>query len=288
MNNKDLFAHIEETKPKMSKGQRRIAEYITNNYEKAAFLTASKLGEEADVSESTVVRFAIMLGYEGYPTLQKSLQELTKNKLTTIQRLDITSDLHIVNVLSNVLKSDMLSIRNTLDQMDQGMFLKVVEELLTAKRVFILGVRSASLLAQFMGYYLNYLLDDVRVVTSGVGDVFEQLIKLDEDDVLIGISFARYATKTIEGMEMAQNHGAKVIAITDSEVSPLCKYADISMFAPSQTTTFVDSLVSPLSLINALVVAVSINKKSEVTNHLQVLEKMWGQYAIYENMNKDK
>lgn len=282
MDNKDLFVKIEQLKPKMSKGQKRIAQYITDNYEKAAFLTASRLGEEADVSESTVVRFAIMLGYEGYPTLQKSLQELTKNKLTTIQRLDITSDLHIVNVLSNVLKSDMLSIKSTLESIDQGMFLKVVEEMLTAKRVFILGVRSASLLVQFMGYYLNYLLDDVRIVTSGVGDVFEQLIKLNEDDVLIGISFARYATRTIEGMELAKQHGAKVIAITDSEVSPLCKYADISMFAPSETTTFVDSLVSPLSLINALIVAISINKKSEVTNHLQSLEKIWDQYAIYE------
>lgn len=282
MDNKDLFVKIEQLKPKMSKGQKRIAQYITDNYEKAAFLTASRLGEEADVSESTVVRFAIMLGYEGYPTLQKSLQELTKNKLTTIQRLDITSDLHMVNVLSNVLKSDMLSIKSTLESIDQGMFLKVVEEMLTAKRVFILGVRSASLLVQFMGYYLNYLLDDVRIVTSGVGDVFEQLIKLNEDDVLIGISFARYATRTIEGMELAKQHGAKVIAITDSEVSPLCKYADISMFAPSETTTFVDSLVSPLSLINALIVAISINKKSEVTNHLQSLEKIWDQYAIYE------
>lgn len=282
MDNKDLFVKIEQLKPKMSKGQKRIAQYITDNYEKAAFLTASRLGEEADVSESTVVRFAIMLGYEGYPTLQKSLQELTKNKLTTIQRLDITSDLHMVNVLSNVLKSDMLSIKSTLEGIDPGMFLKVVEEMLTAKRVFILGVRSASLLVQFMGYYLNYLLDDVRVVTSGVGDVFEQLIKLNEDDVLIGISFARYATRTIEGMELAKKHGAKVIAITDSEVSPLCKYADISMFAPSETTTFVDSLVSPLSLINALIVAISINKKSEVTNHLQSLEKIWDQYAIYE------
>jgi len=267
----------------MSKGQRRIAQYITDNYEKAAFFTASRLGEEANVSESTVVRFAIMLGYEGYPSLQKSLQEFTKNKLTTLQRLDITSDIHMVNVLSNVLKSDMMSIKYTLERMDQGTFLKVVEEMLTAKRVFILGVRSASLLVQFMGYYLNYLLDDVRVVTSGVADVFEQLVRLDKDDVLIGISFARYATRTIEGMEMAKERGAKVIAITDSEVSPLCKYADISMFAPSETTTFVDSLVSPLSLINALVVAISINKKSEVTNHLQTLEKIWDQYDIYEN-----
>jgi len=283
LDTKDLFALIEDKKPKMSKGQRRIAQYITDNYEKAAFLTASRLGEVADVSESTVVRFAIMLGYDGYPSLQKSLQELTKNKLTTIQRLDITSDIHMVNVLNNVLKSDMMSIKNTLERMDQGTFLKVVEEILTAKRVFILGVRSASLLVQFMGYYLNYLLDDVRVVSSSVGDVFEQLIKLEKDDVLIGISFARYATRTIQGMKMAREHGAKVIAITDSEVSPLCKYADISMFAPSETTTFVDSLVSPLSLINALIVAISINKKSEVTNHLQMLEKIWGQYEIYEN-----
>ena len=278
-----MFVQIEQNLSKMSKGQKRIAEYITKYYERAAFLTASRLGEEADVSESTVVRFAIMLGFEGYPELQKSLQELTKNKLTTLQRLDITSEIHMVNVLGNVLKSDMISIRNTLEKMDQGTFLKVVEELLTAKRVFILGVRSASLLVQFMGYYLNYLLDDVRVVTSGVGDVFEQLIKLEKDDVLVGISFARYATRTIEGMEMAKDHGAKVIAITDSEVSPLCKYADISMFAPSDTTTFVDSLVAPLSLINALVVAISINKKSEVTNHLQMLEKIWDQYDIYEN-----
>ncbi len=283
MDNVNLFAQLEQKKNQMSKGQRRIAQYITDNYEKAAFFTASRLGEEANVSESTVVRFAIMLGYEGYPSLQKSLQEFTKNKLTTLQRLDITSDIHMVNVLSNVLKSDMMSIKYTLERMDQGTFLKVVEEMLTAKRVFILGVRSASLLVQFMGYYLNYLLDDVRVVTSGVADVFEQLVRLDKDDVLIGISFARYATRTIEGMEMAKERGAKVIAITDSEVSPLCKYADISMFAPSETTTFVDSLVSPLSLINALVVAISINKKSEVTNHLQTLEKIWDQYDIYEN-----
>ena len=282
MINKDLFANIEQNLNMMSKGQRRIANYITDNYEKAAFLTASRLGEEADVSESTVVRFAIMLGYDGYPALQKSLQELTKNKLTTLQRLDITSEIHMVNVLSNVLKSDMMSIKYTLDGLDQGTFLKVVEEMLTAKRVFILGVRSASLLVEFMGYYLNYLLDDVHVVTSGVADIFEQLIKLNEDDVLIGISFARYATRTLEGMEMAKRHGAKVIAITDSEVSPLCKYADISMFAPSETTTFVDSLVSPLSLINALVVAISINKKSEVTNHLTMLEKIWDQYDIYQ------
>ena len=286
MEKEDLINRIESGYKRMSKGQKLIAEFILKNYDKAAFMTASRLGCIVGVSESTVVRFANALGYDGYPKLQKALQELIRNKLTTVQRIEMSSDMDQSRVLKSVLKADMHNIRLTIEETDNVVFEAVVNKILQAKNIYVLGLRSAAPLAQFMGYYLNFILDNIRVVTSGVNDVFEQLIHIGEDDLLIGISFPRYASRAIEAIKFSKERGADTVALTDSTLSPLNAYADDSLLARSDMASFVDSLVAPLSLINALIVAIGVAKKAEISNDFHELEDIWSHYNVY--VGKDK
>ncbi len=281
MNKQDLIHRIESYYKKMSKGQKLIAEYIMNNYDKAAFMTAARLGEVVGVSESTVVRFAGVLDYDGYPKLQKALQELIRNKLTTVQRIELSSELDQAVVLKSVLKADMQNIRQTIDETDNEVFNDVVNKFLQARHIYVLGLRSASPLAQFMGYYLNFVFDNVRIVTSGVSDIFEQLFHIGRGDLLIGISFPRYASRTIEAMRFSRERGAHTVALTDSMLSPLTDYADCTLLARSDMASFVDSLVAPLSLINALIVAIGQIKKAEISSRFHQLEDIWAEYQVY-------
>ena len=277
----DLINRINTKFKKMSKSQKLISEYIINNYDKAAFMTASRLGEMVGVSESTVVRFANMLGYDGYPDLQKALQELIRNKLTTVQRIEMSSELDQSMILKNVLKADMNNIRRTIEEADTEAFDRVINRILEARNIYVLGLRSAAPLAQFMGYYLSFIFSNVRIVTSGVNDIFEQLIHINNEDLLIGISYPRYATRTIEAMSFAKERGATTVGLTDSSLSPLASYSDYMLLARSDMASFVDSLVAPLSLINALIVGIGMKKSPEVASGFSVLEEIWDKYDVY-------
>lgn len=277
----DLAERLENKYPKMSKGHKRIADYITQNFDKAAFMTAHRLGERTLVSESTVVRFADSLGYDGYPQLQKAMQEVIRNKLTTVQLIEMSGDIDKSEVIAKVLKEDMDNIRVTLNETALTDFDYVVESLLEAKRVYVMGMRSSAPLSQFLGYYLDFMLDSVRTVSAGISDIFEQLMHIGEGDVFVGISFPRYSNSTIEGMAFARSRGAKCIAITDSKASPLSAEADIALTAKSAMTSFVDSLVAPFSLANALIVAVGIKKKDEIAVSFRELEAIWGAHNVY-------
>lgn len=279
---KDLIRTIQKIYPRLSKGQKLIAEFISNNYDKAAFMTASKLGNKVGVSESTVVRFANTLGYDGYPKLQRELQELIKTKLTTVQRLEMSKDYSSESaVLKKVLKADMDNIRATIEEIDAEVFQKVVNSIFDAKRIYILGLRSSTTLAEYLGFYLNLIHDNVKVVTSGVSDIFEQMIRVGKEDLVIGISFPRYSTNTLNALKYTKEQGALVVGITDSQVSPIASIADYTLTARSHMATFVDSLVAPLSLINALVVAVGMREKDEITSTFDALEKIWEKHNIY-------
>lgn len=284
MKNQDLIKNIQESIKGFSKGQKLIANYIINHYDKAAFMTAARLGEVVGVSESTVVRFAIELGYDGYPKLQKVLQELIKSKLTSVQRIEVSSNrINEDNILKSVLISDMEKIKNTLEDLDLNAFNKVVESILSAKKIFILGVRSSAPLASFLGFYFNLIFDNIRLVhTTSVSEMFEQIIRASEGDVVIGISFPRYSKRTIKAMQFVKSQGAKVIAITDSRESPLADVSDHALIARSDMASFVDSLVAPLSVINALIVAVGMRKKEHIYNVFEKLEKIWDEYQVYE------
>jgi len=277
----DLVALINEKHHTMSKGHKQIAEYILSHYDKAAYMTAIKLGESAGVSESTIVRFAMALGFEGYPELQKALQDMVRNKLTTIQRMDMSSELSESMLLRSVLKADLNNMRFTIDEINTDVYEEIVDEVYAAKKVYIMGVRSSAPLAQFLGYYLNFILDNVRIVTSGVNDILEQVIHIDKDDVLICISFPRYSRKVIEALRFAKKRGASVISITDSYKSPLAKYSKLSLTARSDIASFVDSLVAPMSLINALIVSIGLRKRQEVAEHFMELENIWEEYDVY-------
>lgn len=281
-NNEDLMRTIQVKFPRLSKGQKLIAEYILKHYDKAAFMTAAKLGVSVGVSESTVVRFANELGFSGYPKLQKALQELIKNKLTTVQRLELSNDyISEENALKGVLKADMENIRATLEKINQKSFEEVVAKILEAKRIYIIGLRSSTALADFLGFYLNVILDNVKVVGYGISDIFEQMISVGEGDLVIGIGFPRYAVKTIQSLEFAHKRKASVVAITDSLLSPLAGKADYTLIAQSNMASFVDSLVAPLSVINALIIAVGLMEKEKIASTFNSLEDIWEEYQIY-------
>jgi len=278
----DLMRTIQLKFPRLSKGQKLIAEYILKHYDKAAFMTAAKLGVSVGVSESTVVRFANELGFSGYPKLQKSLQELIKNKLTTVQRIELSNDLvSEETALKGVLKSDMENIRATLEKINHKTFEEVVNSIFSARKIYIIGLRSASALSEFLGFYLHLILDNVNVVGYGVSDIFEQIINVSEDDLVIGIGFPRYAARTIESLSYAKSRGAKVVAITDSLLSPLAARADHTLIAQSNMASFVDSLVAPLSVINALIVSVGLREKEKISSTFSNLEKIWEEYQVY-------
>ncbi|WP_027623511.1 MurR/RpiR family transcriptional regulator [Clostridium lundense] len=278
----DLMRTIQTRFPRLSKGQKLIAEYILKHYDKAAFMTAAKLGISVGVSESTVVRFANELGFSGYPKLQKALQELIKNKLTTVQRIELSNDfISQESALKSVLKSDMENIRATLEKINHNTFDNVVNNIFAAKRIYIVGLRSSTAIAEFLGFYLNLILDNVKVIGYGVSDIFEQMLNISEEDLVIGIGFPRYAARTIEALDYAQSRGANVVAITDSLLSPLAARADNTLIAQSNMASFVDSLVAPLSVINALIIAVGLREKEKISSTFSKLERIWEDYEVY-------
>ena len=285
-NAQELIQRLNHSGKKLSKSHRRIAECIVSHYDKAAFMTASRLGEYVGVSASTVVRFASALGYEGYPQLQKALQELIRHRLTASQRFEMTSDMDQTQVLSKVLKADMQNIRVTIDELDVNLFENVVEQILNARHIYVLGLRASAPLAQFLSHYLNFIFSNVQLVTSGVSDVFEQLSRIGEDDLLIGISFPRYSTRTYEAMQFARNQGATLVAITDGPLSPLHAVSSLCLTAKSDMASFVDSLAAPLSLINALIVALGLRRRQQVAAHFEQLEGIWEEKRVY--LGKDR
>ncbi|GAA0176835.1 MurR/RpiR family transcriptional regulator [Clostridium sediminicola] len=279
---KDLMRTIQVKFPRLSKGQKRIAEYILKNYDKAAFMTAAKLGSSVKVSESTVVRFANELGFSGYPKLQKALQELIKTKLTTVQRIELTNNLiNQENALKGVLKADMDNIRATLEKINPKTFENVINCIFNSRKIYIIGLRSSTALAEFLGFYLNLILDNVQVIQLGISDIFEQMINITDKDLVIGIGFPRYAVRTIEALSYAKSKGTQIVAITDSLLSPLASTADYTLIAQSNMASFVDSLVAPLSIINALIVTVGLREKDKISASFKELENIWEVYNIY-------
>ena len=278
---------IKTQMPAFSKGQKLIASYILDHYEKAAYMTASKLGNLVGVSESTVVRFANELGFEGYPEFQHSLQELIRNMLTSIQRIEVTNDLiGDGDVLDKVLISDAERIKHTLESVNRQSFNEAVDKIVSANNIYIIGVRSSSSLAGFLHFNLRMVFDNIRFVQSTSGsDMFEQIMHLRPDDTMIAVSFPRYSKRIINAVEYAHEVGANVIAITDSEMSPMAPYADELLTAESDMVSYVDSLVAPLSIINAIIVAVSRKCPDKFRDQLRKLENIWDEYDVY---NKDK
>lgn len=285
----DLITKIQSELPGFSKGQKQIARFILEHYDKAAFMTASRLGVTVGVSESTVVRFATELGYDGYPHLQRALQEMIRNKLTSVQRMEVAGDrMGGRDVLQTVLHADTDMIRVTLDEIDRDAFQGAVDALMGAKRIYILGVRSSSALASFLGFYFNLLFENVTLVhTNSVSEIFEQVLRVGPGDVLFGISFPRYSKRTLSAMKYARDRGARVIALTDSQLSPLARVADHVLLARSDMASFVDSLVAPLSVINALIVAVGMSRRYEIEQTFNKLERIWEEYDVYEKPEDD-
>ena len=285
--NQDLLRTIEEGMKSFSKGQKRIAEYILAHYDKAAYLTASRLSTLVGVSESTVVRFAIELGFDGYPEFQHSLKELIRTRLTSFQRMEVTNQIiGDGNVLEKVLSSDAERIRRTLEGIDSHSFEEAVRQIVGAKAIYILGARSSSYLAGFLSHSLGMVFDQVRLLQSTSGsEMFEKILRIGQGDVLIAISFPRYSKQVIHAVEYARSRHANVVALTDSTQSPIAGYADQLLIAQSDMASFVDSLVAPLSIINALIVAVSRQRSEEVTERLRELEEVWDHYDVYDKKN---
>ncbi len=265
----------------LSKSHRRIADYIAQNYDKAVFMTAAMLGQACGVSESTVVRFATAMGYEGYPELRETLSSLVRQQLTSEQRFAIASTLQESDVLATVLHNDEQNIRKTVEALSQKDFDDVVSRLLSARRIYVMGLRSAAPLAQFMYHYLHQILDDVVLVHNSTGDVFEEIARISKEDVLVGISFPRYSTRTLECMRFAKQNGAQVVGLTDGEMSPLHEAADVCLCASTDMASFVDSLAAPLSVINALVVSVGLHRREELAGHFKRLEGIWNAHSVY-------
>ncbi len=281
----DLLNRINKQYSKMSKGQKLLAAYITDNYDKAVFLTAAKMGEIVGVSESTVVRFAMSLGYKGYPEFQKALEELVRNKLNSVQRMEVTyGRISQSEILQNVLRSDADKLKSTLEKIDHSAFELAVDTILNARNIYIIGIRSCAPLAGFLSFYLNLMFDNVRLLqTNSSSEIFEQMVRINEDDAIIGISFPRYSMRTLKALEFANNRNAKVVTITDSIHSPMNLYSSCNLIADSDMASIVDSLVAPLSVINALIVALCMRKQKEVAKTLTTLEEIWDEYQVYEN-----
>ena len=284
----DLLKMLEEGMPSFSKGQRLIASYILEHYDKAAYLTASRLGAIVGVSESTVVRFAIELGYTGYPEFQHSLQEIIRNRLTSFQRIEVTNSLiGDGNVLDKVMMSDVEKLRRTMESIDHTSFEEAIDRIVAAKNIYIIGVRSSSSLAGFLNYNFRMIFDNVKFVqTTSGSEMFEQIMRIAEGDVMIAISFPRYSKRIINAVEYARSKGADVVALTDSEQSPIAAFASQLLIAQSDMASFVDSLVAPLSIINAMIVAVSRKKQDELTERLHVLEEVWDRYDVYDTKHR--
>lgn len=286
--NNYLLANIEQHAAKFSKGQKKIAAYIEQHYDKAAFMTASKLGATVGVSESTVVRFATEIGYDGYPLLQKAMQEMIRSKLTSVQRIEVASDrIGDTNVLPAVLNADIEKIRRTLEETSEEDFNRAVDAIVQSKKIYIVAARSAAPLAAFLGYYFNLLFKHVTVVNAvSESEFFEKMFRVNKEDAVIGFSFPRYSSSVAKALRFASDKGATVISITDSKSSPLAQFATHLLLARSDMVSIVDSLVAPLSLVNALIVATAIRKKSEISDVFRQLETIWDQYAVYEKVEE--
>ena len=271
----ELVQRLEDGYNKFSKGQKKLADFIREDYDKAAFMTAAKMGEEVGVSESTVVRFATALGYEGYPQFQRALGEMVRTKLNSIQRMEVTyGRISQGEILTSVLQSDIEKIKLTMEGIDHEAFEMAVDTILNARRVYVVGIRSCAPLASFLSFYLNLICDNVTAVhTNSSSEIFEQLLRIDEEDVIIGISFPRYSMRTLKALEFASNRKAKVITIN--------LYSSCNLIARSDMASIVDSLVAPLSVINALVVALCMKKQKEVITTLEALEDIWDEYQVY-------
>ena len=285
---KDILSIIRENMSTFSKGQKLIANFILESYDKAAFMTASKLGKTVKVSESTVVRFAAELNYDGYPAMQKALQEMIRSKLTSVQRIEVSNDrIGDQDILSMVMQSDMEKIHMTMEETNREDFNRAVDAIVAARHNYILGVRSAAALASFLGFYFNLIFDHVTVVHStSTSEVFEQLLRVGPEDVVIGISFPRYSRRTVKAMQFARDRGAATVALTDSETSPLAPISTINLLAKSDMASFVDSLVAPLSLINALIVAIGRKKNDDLSQTFETLEQIWDEYQVYEKVEE--
>ncbi|NMS91702.1 MurR/RpiR family transcriptional regulator [Clostridioides difficile] len=280
---KHLISNIQSQYTRLSKGQKLIAQYILNNYDKVAFMTACKLGETVGVSESTVVRFANALGYSGYPKLQAALQELIKNKLTTVQRVEMAHDYSDdFAILNKVLKSDIDNIRSTLEEIDEKAFKEASNKLLRARKIYILGMRSSFVVAQYLGFYLDIILDNVHIIRMDMGDAFEQIVRINEEDVIVAISFPRYSKKSYQIVDYAKEKGAHVISLTDSLFAPVASLADNTLLVKSNMASFVDSLVPALSISNALAISVGMKEKEDIKQHFDDLEQIWKRYSVYE------
>ncbi len=281
----DLISKINENYGRMSKGQKLLANYIIDNYDKAVFLTAAKLGDIIGVSESTVVRFASSIGYKGYPEFQKALESLVRSKLNNTEKVDITKGgIEQNGVLRQVLTSDALKIKNTMENIDEAAFYNAVDALISARRIYIVGIRTCAPLASFLAFYLNLFFDNVvNLQTSSTSELFEQMIHINDKDCIIGISFPRYSMRTLKALEFANNRQANVITITDSIHSPMNLYSSCNLIAESDLNSVADSLVAPLSVINALIVELCNRKQSEVARTLEMIENVWSEFQFYEN-----
>lgn len=286
----DLFREMKEKYPSFSKGQKMIADYMTKHYDKAAFMTAAKLGQTVGVSESTVVRFVTELGFDSYHDMKKSLRQLTRSRLTAIQRVKITEELvQDADPLTKVLQNDILNITETLSQITPQDFEAAIKQIVGAKNVYVLGVRNAGTLADFLAFNLNLILDGVhRVDAAGSAEVYEQILRIGPGDVIIGISFPRYSHRTVQALRFARDRGAEVLAITDSSSSPLAPYADKLLLARSDMAGFVDSLTAPMSLINALIVGVTMKRQEAVEQRFGELEAIWEEYQVYDKVDGEE
>ncbi|MDD3411995.1 MAG: MurR/RpiR family transcriptional regulator [Eubacteriales bacterium] len=276
-----IIERLNHSGKRLSKGHSRIAEYIASQPDKAAFMTAVTLGRSCGVSESTVVRFAVAMGYEGYPELQDALQELVRQRLTAVQRFEIASSISESDVLQTVLGNDMQNIRRTMEELSRSDFDDVVERMLGAHHIYVMGLRSAAPLAAFFAHYLHLVFDEVVLVQNATGDVYEEISRIGPKDLLLGISFPRYSTRTVESMRFARDNGAQVVALTDGEMSPLRDVSDVCLCAHTNMASFVDSLAAPLSVLNALIVSLSLHRREELGAHLKKLEEIWNAQRVY-------
>ena len=286
---KNILHMIESGMSGFSKGQKRIASYILENYDKAAFMTASKLGKLVGVSESTVVRFASELGYDGYPSMQRALQEMIRSRLTSTQRIQAAGDLFgRGDVLTAVVQSDIEKLRMMVGEADRTVFGDVVDRIMNAHHIYIMGARSSSFVAGYLNFYLHLLFENVALVQStAAGEIFEQLFHIGPGDVLIAISFPRYSKVTMSTVKFAQDRGATIIGITDNEISPLYQMSDAALLAPCEMISFVDSMVAPLSLINALLIAIGARKGTDMSTTFGELEDIWNTYGVFGRMDDE-
>jgi len=280
---KDIISNIEENARKFSKGQRAIAGYITENYDKAAFMTAGKLGKTVGVSESTVVRFATELGYDGYPGMRKAMQEMVRSRLTSVQRIAVAQDmLDGSNILKAVMDADTEKLQSTLEELDRQSFEAAVHAIENGRNLYIVGMRSSAALASFMAFYMNFLVSNVRLIhDTTANEVYEQVMHIGPEDVYFGISYPRYSSSSLKAMKFAKSRGAKVVALTDNANSPFSAVSDIRLYAKSDMVSFVDSLVAPMSLINALIIAVAARKRDALPQTFNYLEELWSEYEVF-------